>query len=223
MNSRKRNVLIRIIIALILFAYVGYIAWKRLPHFDFGVIISFFGVYLVWQLISEIWIYQDPDYYVVEDDDQKSYLYLQISFMLALFFATIDFVVKHYTRILDWEPTVIYAGFGIFVLSCIVRWWGFRSIGKYFNARVAIYENHRLITTGAYQKVRHPLYLGSLLSFIAIPLIFNSWGSMLIIIFTTVPALIYRIKVEEEFLIRHFGEAYQEYMQKSKKIIPGIW
>ncbi len=223
MNTRKRNVLFRIIIALTVFAYIGYMAWQLIPRFDFGVIISFFGLYLIWQMISEIWIYQDPDDYIVEDNDKKSYLYLQISFMLALFFATIDFVEKHYTRNQAWEPAIIYAGFGIFLLSCIVRWWGFRSIGKYFNPRVSVYKNHRLITSGAYRKIRHPLYLGSLLSFIAIPLVFNSWGAMLIIVLTTIPALIYRVKIEEEFLVCHFGEAYLAYMQTSKRIIPGIW
>lgn len=223
MNSRQRNVLIRIISALAIFIYVGYLAWPLLPHFDFAVIVGFVVLYLVWQLISEIWIYQDPDDYVIEDDDQKSYLILQISFMLALLFATIDFVEWHITRHSDWEPTVIYAGLGVFVISCLVRWWGFRSIGRYFNARVAVYSQHRLITEGAYQKIRHPLYLGSLLSFLAIPMIFNSWGALLIIVFTTIPALIRRLNLEEEFLLQHFGDEYQDYMRRTKKMIPGIW
>jgi len=223
MNTRQRNVLIRIIGALAVFGYCGYLAWDLLPRFDFVVIGVFFGLYLIWQLISEIWIYQDPDDYVTEDNDKKSYLYLQLSFMLALLFATIDFVEKHYTRNGNWEPMVIYAGFALFVLSCLVRWWGFRSIGKYFNPRVSVYKNHKLVNTGAYEKIRHPLYLGSLLSFLAIPLVFNSWGAMLIILLTTVPALIYRMNIEEEFLIRHFGDEYEAYMQKTKKIIPWIW
>ncbi len=223
MNTRQRNVLIRIVSALAVFIYVGYLGWKSLPRFDFAVIAAFFTLYLIWQLISEVWIYQDPDDYVIEDNDKKSYLYLQLSFMLALLFATIDFVEKHYTRNMDWEPTVIYVGFGLFILSCLVRWWGFRSIGKYFNPRVSVYKNHQLITTGAYQRIRHPLYLGSLLSFISLPMVFNSWGGMLIILFSTVPALIYRVNIEEEFLIRHFDEEYLDYIKKSKKIIPWIW
>lgn len=223
MNPRQRNVLIRIVGALAVFIYVGYIGWNNLPRFDFTVMAAFFALYLIWQLVCEFWIYQDPDDYVIEDNDKKSYLYLQFSFMLALLFATIDFVEKHYTRNVEWEPTVIYAGFGLFIISCAVRWWGFKSIGKYFNPRVSVYKNHQLITTGAYQKIRHPLYLGSLLSFIALPMVFNSWGGMLIILLTTIPALIYRVNIEEEFLIRHFGDEYLDYMQKSQRIIPWIW
>ncbi len=168
--------MIRIISALAIFAYVGYLAWPVLPHFDFTVMVGFVVLYLVWQLISEIWIYQDPGDIVIEDDDQKSYLYLQASFMLALLFATIDFVEWHVTRRFDWEPTIIYVGLVLFVVSCLVRWWGFRSIGRYFNARIAVYSKHQLITEGAYRRIRHPLYLGSLLSFLAIPMIFNSWA-----------------------------------------------
>lgn len=211
------------IIAVGVFIYVGFTAWKQLPKFDFQVIISFFAVYLLWSVISEAWIYKDPDEYVIEDDDKKSYLYLQLSYMIALFYGAIDFVEIHVTRINSFEPVIIYIGFVLFLISCWIRWWGFSSIGKYFNPRVAVYRNHQLITEGAYTNIRHPLYLGSLVNFIAIPIVFNSWGALLIILFTTVPALAYRIKIEEEFLLKHFGDDYKEYINNTKKIIPGLW
>ncbi len=223
MNSRKRGVMMRILISLGVFIYVGYESSKLLPGFDVLVMISFFILYLLWTTVAEALIYQDPDEYVVEDDDRKSYIYLQLAFNLALLFAAIDFVGLHYTRIMALEPYVIYTGFVIFALSCLVRWWGLRSIGKFFNPRVAVYQNHQLVTSGAYKNIRHPLYLGSLLSFIAIPMVFNSWGALLLIIATTVPALVYRINVEEELLSKHFGNAYSNYILKTKKLIPGIW
>ena len=223
MNSRKRGVLVRMLFALGIFVYVGYQATDLLPAFDIIVMISFFLLYLFWTTVAEALIYQDPDEYVIEDNDQKSYIYLQLAFMVALFFATIDFVGLHYTRIRILEPYVIYAGFGVFIISCLVRWWGFNSIGKFFNPRVSVYENHKLITTGAYKSIRHPLYLGSLLSFLAIAMVFNSWGSLLLMTLITLPAMIYRINIEEELLSRHFGNDYREYVNKTKKLIPGIW
>jgi protein-S-isoprenylcysteine O-methyltransferase Ste14 len=223
MISRKSGGLARILIALGIFVYVGYQSRQLLPVYDLIVMIAFFMVYLLWSTVFETSIYQDPDEYVIKDDDQKSYIYLQIAFMIALFFATIDFVGLHYTRIMMLEPYIIYAGFTLFIASCLIRWRGFKSIGKYFNPRVAIYENHKLITTGAYRNIRHPLYLGSLLSFIAIPLVFNSWGALLLMILITIPTLVYRIKVEEKLLLSNFGEAYITYSQKTKKMIPGIW
>ena len=223
MNSRKRGVFFRVLISMAIFAYVWYEARGILPQFDLNVMIGFFCIYLLWTTAAESLIYQDPDEYVFEDDDRKSYIYLQLSFIIALFFATIDFVGLHWTRIRALEPGVVYAGLVLFIISCLIRWWGFNSIGKFFNPRVAIYNNHQLITTGAYRYIRHPLYLGSLISFIAIPMIFNSWGALLIVLFTTVPALNYRIKVEEQLMSKHFGEDYRSYMKTTKKIIPGIW
>jgi len=223
MNSRKRGALVRIMIALGVFAYVGYQSREVLPSFDLLVMITFFTVYLLWTTVAEALIYQDPDEYVIEDDDRKSYIYLQLAFMAALFFATIDFVGLHYTRIKILEPYIIYFGILLFIASCLIRWRGFNSIGKFFNPRVSVYQNHQLITSGAYQNIRHPLYLGSLLSFIAMPMVFNSWGALLLMILTTVPALAYRIKVEEELLTKHFGDAYRDYAKKTKKMIPGIW
>ncbi|MDD4801382.1 MAG: isoprenylcysteine carboxylmethyltransferase family protein [Syntrophomonas sp.] len=223
MNSRKKGVLTRIMIALGIFIYVGYQSRSLLPSFDLIVMLAFFTLYLLWSTVIEAGVYRDPDEYVIRDDDKKSYIYLQISFMAALFFATIDFVGLHYTRIDDLEPYIITLGFIFFIISCLIRWWGFKSIGKFFNRRVAIYENHQLVITGAYQRIRHPLYLGSLFSFLAIPMVFNSWGAMLLMIFTAIPALVYRIYVEEELLNSYFGEDYKKYSQKTKKMIPGIW
>lgn len=223
MNSRQRNNLLRIIIAVAVFIYVGYLAYQQLPVFDFQVIMAFFALYFLWTAVFEIWIYQDPEDYVIEDDDKKSYIYLQLSYLIALFFATIDFVELHLTRVKALEPRIVYIGFILFLISIIVRWWGFKSIGKYFNPRVSVYQKHKLVTAGAYSKIRHPLYLGSLISFIALPIIFNSWGALLIICLSTIPALVYRINVEEEFMIRHFSDEYLNYIKKSKKLIPGIW
>jgi protein-S-isoprenylcysteine O-methyltransferase Ste14 len=120
------------------------------------------------------------------------------------------------------EPWVVAGGFILFLISCPIRWQGFKHIGKFFNHRVALYQDHRLVKSGIYSRIRHPIYLGNLLSFLAIPLIFSSWGGLLIIVLTTIPALIYRIKIEEEFLLRHFGKEYEEYMKETNRFLPGL-
>lgn len=215
--------IIRVILALTVFIYVGYLAWQQLTLFDFIIVTAFFTMYLLWSLVSQLWIYQDTEEYVIEDDDKKTYFYMFISYVAVLFYAIIDFIEIHFSRIHNFEPAVIYAGFIVFIISSAVRWWGFKSIGKYNNARVAIYENHKLVTTGAYRKIRHPLYLGTFLNLISIALIFNSWGALVLVFLFAFPAILYRIKVEEEFLASKFGDDYKKYIKKSKKMFPGIW
>jgi len=228
MNSRQRSVLIRVTIAVLVFLYVAYVANRyvlsgRLPRFDFIVITGFVAFYFVWTIISETLLYQDPDVFVTEDDDQKSYALLQLSSMIGLFYAAIDFLSTHWTRLHILEPGIIYLGFILFAISCIYRGWGLRAIGKYFNPRIAIYEGHQLVTSGPYRKIRHPLYLGVFISLIAIDMVFSSWGALLITFLFTLPTLIHRIRLEEEFLLKNFGDDFKEYVQNSKKLIPGLW
>ncbi len=221
--SDRRRLLIRILILVGVFVYIAWIGWSYLSRADFYVIVAFFSLFLLWTLLSEAFIYQAPDTYVIEDEDNRSFIYLQITFLLALFYAAIDFVELGITRYRLLEPHIFYIGFALFILSCLVRWWGISSIGKFFNQRVALYEDHKLITDGAYKKIRHPLYLGDLLGFISITMILNSWGALLIILCTTMPALIYRIKIEEKFMLKHFPAEYLSYMKETKRLIPGLW
>jgi protein-S-isoprenylcysteine O-methyltransferase Ste14 len=228
MNSRQKSVLIRVTVAIMVFLYVAYVANNyvlsgRLPRFDFIVITSFVGIYFIWTIISETVLYKDPDVFVTEDEDQSSYAYLQLASMVALFYAAIDFVSIHWTRASALEPGIIYVGMVLFLFSCFYRGWGLSAIGKYFNPRIAIYEGHQLVTSGPYRAVRHPLYLGVLISLVGIDLIFSSWGALLITCLAILPLIIYRINLEEAFMLKHFGNQYRDYMKTSKKLIPGLW
>ena len=222
MATRHRNVMIRMLISLGIFAYIAYLAWQWLPHADFYVIIAFFAVFLAWSVV-ETAIYQPPETAAIEDEDRKSYFYLQFSSLFVLLYAIQDFTGWHYTRLENWEPWVIIGGFLIYVAFALLRYRAIVTLGKYYNLRVAIYEEHSLITHGIYSSIRHPFYLTALLSVISISLIFSSWGGLLLSLVLTVPAIIYRINIEEDFMLRHFGSEYQEYMARTKKLLPGIW
>jgi len=222
LTARQRNVMIRMLVSVAIFAYVAYVAWHWLPHADFYVIIAFFGVFLAWSLI-ETAIYQPPDTLATLDDDQKSYIYLQLSSFVVLIYALLDFTEWKYTRLTNWEPWVIIAGFLVYILFALLRYRAVITLGKYYNLRVAKYEEHQLITHGIYARIRHPFYLTALLSVIAISLIFSSWGALVLSLVLALPAIVYRINIEEEFMSKHFGSEYQDYMKKTKRLIPGIW
>lgn len=222
MNPRLRNVLVRMLVSLIVFAYIGSLAFKTLPRFDFLVIVTFFAVFLSWSII-ETAIYKDPETAAVEDDDRRSYIYLQLSSLLVLFYSLFDFTTYHWSRLASLEPVIIYLGFGIFILNALVRYAALTRLGSMFNPRVAIYQQHHLVETGIYQFIRHPMYLSAILNTVAISLIFSSGGAIAMILIAVIPAICFRIRIEEEFMIKHFPEKYPDYMQRSKRLIPGIW
>jgi protein-S-isoprenylcysteine O-methyltransferase Ste14 len=83
-------------------------------------------------------------------------------------------------------------------------------------------EGHKIIDKGLYGIIRHPSYLGSLVTFAGLGLALENWLSLLVLLALPVAATLYRISVEEKALLDHFGSAYRDYMRRTKRLIPGI-
>ena len=92
----------------------------------------------------------------------------------------------------------------------------------YLSRTIEVQENQRVIDTGLYGIVRHPMYSATLLLFLSMPLVLGSLFSF--IIFLAYPFIIIkRLKGEEEFLEREL-KGYKEYKEKVKyRLIPFIW
>ena len=92
----------------------------------------------------------------------------------------------------------------------------------YLSRTIQVHENQKVIDTGLYGIVRHPMYSATLLLFLSIPLVLGSVFSF--IIFLAYPFIIAkRIKGEEGLLEREL-EGYKEYKSKVKyRLIPFIW
>ena len=92
----------------------------------------------------------------------------------------------------------------------------------YLSRTVEVQEGQKVIDTGLYGVVRHPMYSATILLFLAIPLVLGSVFSF--IIFLVYPLIIAkRVKHEEEFLEQELP-GYREYKQKVKyRMIPFIW
>ena len=97
-----------------------------------------------------------------------------------------------------------------------------RTLGKLFSEVVRILPEHKLITSGPYSLIRHPIYLGEILFAFSIPMIANSLYSFVIML-VTIPILLNRIRIEEKILVSRFGQEYLEYTHKTKKLIPYIY
>lgn len=92
----------------------------------------------------------------------------------------------------------------------------------YLSRTIEVQENQKVIDTGLYGLVRHPMYSATLLLFLSMPLILGSVYSF--IIFLAYPFIITkRIKHEEEFLEKEL-KGYSDYKQMVKyRLIPFIW
>lgn len=81
-------------------------------------------------------------------------------------------------------------------------------------------EGTRLVTTGPYRLVRHPIYLGLTLLATGQALAFGSWPALAIVLAGIVPTFAWRARAEEQLLDRTFGERYAAYRRRTRMIIP---
>jgi protein-S-isoprenylcysteine O-methyltransferase Ste14 len=109
------------------------------------------------------------------------------------------------------------------IFGLIIRWVSIYKLKAFFTVTVSIQKDHKIVNSGIYKHIRHPAYLGSLISFLGLGMALQNWLSLLIIVFPIFGALSYRIYVEEKVLNREFGEEYARYVSHTKKIIPGIY
>ena len=116
-----------------------------------------------------------------------------------------------------------YFGLLLIIAGIILRLIIISTLGQFFTVDVTIRQHHKLKTDGFYKYVRHPSYSASLLSFIGFGISLNNWFSLTIITISIVAAFLFRIKVEEEVLIKQFGSEYLNYKSLTKKIIPFIF
>ena len=109
----------------------------------------------------------------------------------------------------------------LFLLSYILYAEVMRE-NTYLSRTIEVQENQRVIDTGLYGIVRHPMYSATLLLFLSIPLILGSVYSF--VIFLTYPFIISkRIKGEEKLLEKEL-EGYSEYKKNVKyRLIPFVW
>ena len=92
----------------------------------------------------------------------------------------------------------------------------------YLSRTIEVQENQKVIDTGLYGIVRHPMYSATLILFLSMPIVLGSLYAF--IVFLAYPFIIAkRIKSEEEFLEKELV-GYSEYKQKVKyRLIPFIW
>ena len=90
------------------------------------------------------------------------------------------------------------------------------------HAQVTINTNYYVLGACQRARVRHPIYLGTFIRIIAIPIYASSLPGFLLA-WLSVPVLNYRIGIEEKMLIEEFGEDYIRYKERTWKLFPFIY
>jgi protein-S-isoprenylcysteine O-methyltransferase Ste14 len=135
-----------------------------------------------------------------------------------------DFVVPALDRRYGWSPAPAWAsvvGDLMMVLGFVIVFRVFKE-NSFTSGIIEVAENQKVISTGPYALVRHPMYTGGLIMLFGIPLALGSWLGMLINVPMTA-AIVWRLLDEERFLLRNLP-GYAEYRGTVKyRLLPLVW
>ncbi len=118
--------------------------------------------------------------------------------------------------------TIRWLGVVLFAAGGALRIWPVFVLGQRFSGLVAIQPGHTLVTSGVYEVIRDPSYLGLLINSLGWSLAFRSGVGVLLTILL-IPILLSRISAEEDLLRTQFGDEYRAYCSHTSRLIPGIY
>ena len=149
---------------------------------------------------------------------------LAISFT-GLFILPVIYVTAGEPRVADYafRPVLAWFGTALFAGALIGFYLTHRDLGRFWSVTLEIRQTHRLVTTGIYRRVRHPMYAAFFLWAVAQALLLPNWiaGPAGLVGFGTLFGL--RVGREELMMEATFGDAYRAYAARTWRVVPGVF
>lgn len=171
------------------------------------------GVYA----ILDILIQKNKKSIVSLKSKDRTYLPILLTFILTLVAIPVEYIYLH--KHASW-PFMI-TGISICALAALIRTKGHFDLNYGFSTRIEMHEKQKLVTTGLYSMIRHPMYLAIILLLIGACIMLKALYSWIFVVINFITLQI-RIKKEEEFLIANFPE-YPDYMKKTYRLFPFLY
>lgn len=125
---------------------------------------------------------------------------------------------------IDLAPDILFwSGMLLLYAGIALRFYAIAVLGVFFTTTVAIAPEQPVIEAGPYRLIRHPSYTGLLMILLGLGLnLTNNWLGLIVIMGCALVGISYRIRVEEHVLQEQLGQRYQEYMWRTKRLIPFV-
>ena len=206
-----------ILVGILLFIPAGTIHYWNAWYFMGILFIPMFIAGIILMIKNPTLLKSRLDVKEKEQEQKQVVLYSGLMFLLGFILASLNY---RYSWIVIPNYVVIISSV-LFLISYILYAEVLRE-NTYLSRTIKVEKNQKVVDTGLYGIVRHPMYATTLILFLTMPLILGSVISF--IIFLIYPFIISkRIKNEEEVLEREL-KGYKEYKKKVKyKLIPFIW
>jgi len=149
---------------------------------------------------------------------------LKVIVKIFSFLFLIGFLIPRFDYRFNWSevPTSLILVSNIMVFPGYFLVFLVFKENTYTSRVVEVEKDQKVIITGPYAVIRHPMYSGMSLMFLFTPLALNSWWAVLVFVFLPL-SFIFRILEEEKVLLKELP-GYKEYCQKTRyRLIPYVW
>ena len=153
-----------------------------------------------------------------EEDEQKTVILISgIIFLLAFILAGLNFRFGWFKL-----PTVVIIIASVIFLIAYIMYAEVLRENEYLSRTIEVSENQKVVDSGLYGIVRHPMYTSTIFLFLSMPLVLDSIFSFIVMLVYPI-IIIFRIRNEEKVLENELI-GYKEYKEKVKyKLIPYLW
>ena len=185
-----------------------------------------FTIGIVLSLVIRIPYQREQQKNIIIDDrktaQEKGSLFLIFVGMLLLPFI---YVLFPWLNFANYSLPIWVNGVGIvtFALALWLFWRTHHDLGKNWSPTLQIREGHTLMTNGIYHSIRHPMYTSVLLWCFAQALLLPNWIAGLAGFISFSIAYATRIDQEEQMLLDRFGDEYEVYRQRTKRLVPYLF
>ncbi|MFC2044336.1 methyltransferase family protein [Chloroflexota bacterium] len=119
-------------------------------------------------------------------------------------------------------PLESIIGLALFIIGFVLIMVGHFTLWRNYSSFLVIHKDHQLITHGIYRFIRNPIYLGTIMSLIGLPIYAGSLYGFLTSL-VLIPIFLNRIRMEEGMLADYFQDSFQKYKKTAKRLIPFIY
>jgi protein-S-isoprenylcysteine O-methyltransferase Ste14 len=120
------------------------------------------------------------------------------------------------------SSSIRWVGLALVGAGFLLIIWTTVELGRQYSVYITLQQDHKLITSDPYRYIRHPRYLGEILVALGLALLFRSWIALLALPFL-LGLLIFRLSDEQKLLREEFGPQWEEYVQRSWRLMPFIY
>ena len=162
--------------------------------------------------------------FIVRNAIRKDILYFFIPWITVLCIEGLFFVrdlVKQPQSLFSF-PVESIIGLALSIIGFALLLVGQLTLFRNYSSLLVIHKDHQLITHGIYRFTRNPIYLGTLMAFIGLPVYAASLYGFLTSL-VLIPIFLNRIRMEERMLAEYFQDSFQKYKKTTKRLIPFIY